>query len=401
MRRFRVLLILAIASALAPLSMDLFAPSIPNATRDLGATPEALKLTIILFMAGYGVGPFLWGFMADRLGRRRAILTGLGCYLLGSLGCLLAPGVTELSAFRVLQGVGAAAGVVVARAVLRDVYGPAGATKAISTMFMILVWVPITAPLIGGLMSSLFEWRTTFLVMGLTATATWLAALLWLSETNPRQLNAEARKRDRWNEIVLHPTFLRHAQANMFCIAAMLLFLSNYSYLTERLYGFSAGLNGYVLAGFNAVISAGVYLVRLVVPRRGVEGTIQLGLWMNWLGWFALLLLAFFTPRYPALMVPCIATAGIGMGMVLSLTAGQALIPFTFAVGTASALFIFMQSGGASLINFLFGKRTEISLLYLASALALCALAALVLSKAIRRPRQKNGYAIGNGEDGR
>jgi DHA1 family bicyclomycin/chloramphenicol resistance-like MFS transporter len=301
------------------------------------------------------------------------------------MGCLLAPGISELSAFRVMQGVGAAAGVVVARAVLRDVYGPTGLTKAISSMFLIMVWVPITAPLMGGIMSSLFDWRVSFLVMASIAGATLVGSIVWLSETNPAVVQSALPEHDRWTDILANPTFLRHALANMFCIATMLLFLSNYSYITEALYGFSARQNGYVLTGFNAVISAGVYLVRLSAPRIGVEKSIQLGLWMTTAGWALLWIVSLLAEQTLTLMLPCVALACLGMGMVMTLTVGQALISFTYAAGTASALFIFVQSTGASLINFLVSTRYEVTLLHITSVLAICSLLALAVSKGIGR----------------
>lgn len=385
MRRLRVLFVLAIASSLAPLSMDFFAPSMPNATRDLGVAADALKSTIVLFLAGYAVGPFLWGALADRWGRRKVMLIGLGSYLLASVGCALAPGITELAVFRVLQGTASAAGIVIARAVLRDVYGPAGATRAIASMFMIMVWVPISAPLIGGFMNSLFDWRVSFVVMALVAGITLLGSSAWLAETLAPVAQGAPGERNRWVEVLTNATFMRHALANMLCVTMMMLFLSNYSYITEVMYGFTPRQNGYVLAVFNAAVSAGVYLVRATVPKIGVEPTIQAGLWMAMIGWLALWLLSLQAVAVPELMLLFVALACLGMGMVLTLTGGQALVPFTFAAGTASALFSFIQSAGASLISFAAGSLFAITLSHLGALLFASALLALVVSRVLGR----------------
>lgn len=359
----------------------------PNVTRDLHTSAEAVKTTIVLFLVGYGIGPFMWGALADRVGRRKIMVIGLGCYVLASIGCVFSPGILEFSLFRVAQGIGAASGAVVARAVLRDIYGPTGTTKAISSMFLIMVWVPITAPLVGGIMGSWLDWRIIFLVMALIAGATLLGSLVWLSETKPVDSGPVPPTALAWTKVLTNPTFLQHTLPNMFCIAAMLMFLSNYSYITEGLHGFSARQNGYVLAAFNATIAAGVYLVRFLVPRIGVEKSIDAGLWMALAGWIVLWLVMLLTERNLTPMLPCLALACLGTGIVITLTVGQALTPFSYAAGTASALFILVQSTGASAINFLVAKQLEVTPVYLAAVLVLCSGLALLAAKGVSRAR--------------
>jgi DHA1 family bicyclomycin/chloramphenicol resistance-like MFS transporter len=281
----------------------------------------------------------------------------------------------------VVQGFGAASGAVIARAVLRDVYGPAGATQAISGMFLIMVWVPVTAPVLGGLVSALFDWRASFLVMAMVAGTTLVGAWLCLVETQPANLHSGLPEPAGWTSVLTHTTFLSHALANMFCVATLLIFLSNYSYLTEALYGLSARQNGYVLAGFNASIATGVYFVRFCVPRIGVEKSIRTGLWMACAGWILLATISPQAEHNPVFMLPCLAAACLGTGMVLTLTVGQALVPFTHAAATASALFIFMQSAGASTITHLATAFVDVTLLHLAVILSICALLALIISR--------------------
>ena len=138
---FTLIFILAIASTLAPLSIDFFAPSMSGASHALATSASAIQSTLYIFFIGYAVSPFLWGALADRIGRRRVMLAGIIVYSLASIACYFSSGILELSVARLLQGVGAASGVVIARAVLRDIHGPTGATKAISGMFLIMVWM--------------------------------------------------------------------------------------------------------------------------------------------------------------------------------------------------------------------------------------------------------------------
>ncbi len=384
---------LAIASSLTPLSLDFFAPAMPDATRELGTSASAIQATLYLFLIGYALAPFLWGALSDRIGRRRIMLTGLTIYVLAALGCLFAKGVVELSVLRMFQGMGAACGVVVARAVLRDIYGPAGATKAISGMYMIMVWFPISAPILGGYLTSSSSWRFSFLIMALIAIATLVGCLRWQTETRPVVPESHHRSGKGWTSILTNPVFLRYSMTNTFCLTAMLMFLANYSYLIEKDYQLGASESGYVLAIFNANIAVGVYIARLLVPRFGVETSIVIGLCVALGGW--LCLTAGSMNTMPVASLLAIALACLGTGIVISLTIGQALVPFTYNAGTASALFICIQSIASALINFTINQLLVSTLIYMSLALAAASLLALLCMLFIgkQRPSHTAGAA--------
>jgi len=385
MHSTRVFLLLAIAGSMSTFAMDFFAPAMPNAMRGLGTSAEAMKTAVILFLFGYGISPFIWGPLADRLGRRRVIMIGLSLYALASVACMLAPSIEVLSVFRLLQGAGAACTAIVARSVLRDVHGAEGTTKAISRMFLVMVWFPITAPLVGGLMNSVFDWRAAFLVMTFASCAVLVACIAWLKETRPDHARSEAAETGPVREIFSHRTFLRYTMANMFSYTAMLYFLANYSFVTEKLYGLSPQQNGYVLTAFNAAVSAGFYFVWVAVPRLGADGSIRAGLWMAAIGWIGFLLASMVAHAAWAVILPTVLLACLGTGMVVSLTVGQALVPFPHAAGTASALFILVQSIGASVLNFVASQLFEVNQVVMASFLAGCAVFALTIAGLLGR----------------
>jgi len=386
---FLLIFVLAVTSTFAPLSVDFFAPSMPGATLDLATSAMAIQSTLYIFFIGYAVSPFLWGGLADKFGRRRVMLAGILFYCLASGGCFVAPGIFELSVFRFLQGVGAASGVVIARAILRDIHGPAGATKAISGMFLIMVWIPILAPVLGGYLATDFGWRTSFFVMALIAGLSLLGCYFWLTETLPDKTPILSRRKGNWSEVIINPVFIGNALANMFCIGTMLLFISNYSYLSEQHFQLSTAQNGYVLATFNTGISVGVYLVRFFAPRLGVKKTISLGLWVALAGWVSLWGLCLGVVPTPTIMLAPILLACLGTGMVISLTVGEALVPFAYVAGAASALFVFVQSAGSSLISFFVSLVSDNSLGVVTTALVLCSLLAMASMKLIQ-PKAKS-----------
>jgi len=384
---YKLIVMLAIASSLAPMSMDFFAPAMPDATRDLSSTAAAVQSTLYMFLIGYALAPFMWGALADRMGRHKIMLGGLMVYIVASLGCYFASGVFELAFMRMLQGIGAACGVVLARAVLRDIYGPAGATKAISGMYMIMVWIPISAPILGGYLSASFNWRLSFLIMAMIAVFTLMGSLLWQTETKPAKPENTSSREGSWRSVLSNTIFLRYSMTNTFCLTTMLLFLSNYSYLIEKYYQLGASESGYVLAIFNASLSVGVYVARAVVPQLGVDKSILAGLILALTGWLGLLGISMNSLSAPGFSLIAIALACLGTGMVISLTIGQALIPFSYNAGTASALFICVQSLGSALINFLVSHYFASSLITISVVLAVSSLFALLSMLGISKQR--------------
>ncbi len=380
----KLVVVLAVASSLAPLSMDFFAPAMPSATRDMGLAENAVQSTLYLFLLGYAVAPFVWGMLADRAGRKKVMLAGLSVYIAASIGCFVSNDLAMLSWMRLLQGVGAASGVVLARTVLRDIHGPEGATKAIYNMYQLMIWIPIASPILGGYLSLHFSWRLSFLVMALMATVTFVGCFFWQHESRPERTRVSAAPESRWYSILRHPDFIRNALANTFCITTMLLFLANYSFLAEKHYQVDASGSGFILAVFNASLTIGVLLVRFIVPRLGVENSVRLGLSLALTGWLGLLILNLAIQAPASALLP-IALACIGTGIVISLTIGQALIPFTFNAGTASALFICMQSGGASLISFTVSRNAASSLISISLLIACSSLLALLSMLLIKK----------------
>ena len=373
-----LLIVLAVAMAFGPISVDFFTPFLPGVTRNLGWSMLQLQVSIYSFFMGYGLAPFVWGGLADHYGRRKVMLAGLIVYCIGTVFCMLAMNIGMFTVARFVQGAGAATGVVLSRVILRDIHGPQGATRAISSMYLIMVWIPMVLPLLGGYMALKFAWQAGFAFMLLTGLLTLTASYYLLMETFPSTRSTRPRETSQWRGILSNRIFLKNALTNMFGMSVLLLFLSNYAYLTDELYGFSPKQNGYVLAVFNVAIAAGVYLVRIFVPRIGVRPTIYTGVWVLFLAWSFNLVQVLIGIPFLALLVAAILLGSIGCGMVLTLTTGQALIPFSNNTGAAAAMFVFVQSSGAAAISFLAGMVFGSSLSSVSLAMWLCASLAAV-----------------------
>jgi DHA1 family bicyclomycin/chloramphenicol resistance-like MFS transporter len=154
--------VLALLTALGPLSTDMYLPSLPAIRADLGATTAGTQLTLSAFLLGFAVGQFVYGPVSDRVGRRPVLLFGLALFTLASLICTLAPSIETLVAARFVQAIGASGPIVLGRAIVRDLYEGARAGRELSRMSTIMGVVPAAAPIFGGLLYQAFGWRSNF-----------------------------------------------------------------------------------------------------------------------------------------------------------------------------------------------------------------------------------------------
>src|SRR3954468_20232977 len=161
----RMALILGAFVAIGPLTIDMYLPALPTITRELETTSAAVQLTLTGTLIGLALGQLVLGPLSDALGRRRPLLAGTGLHVLASVLVLVAPNLAVLGALRVLQGVGTAAGAVIAIAIVRDLYDGRAAATMLSRLFLVLGAAPVLAPTIGGELLRYTSWRGIFALL--------------------------------------------------------------------------------------------------------------------------------------------------------------------------------------------------------------------------------------------
>jgi DHA1 family bicyclomycin/chloramphenicol resistance-like MFS transporter len=176
-------------AAVGALSIDMSLPAQPDLARRFGASSGTVQLTLSVFLVGFGCAQLVIGYLSDALGRRPVLLAGLALFTVSGFACAVAPSIEALIAFRVLQGIGAAAGPVLARAMVRDVQPGAQAARLLSVMLAAVAVAPMIAPTFGGALLAAFGWRAIFAALALGSAV--LLALVWL--TLPETLPVERR----------------------------------------------------------------------------------------------------------------------------------------------------------------------------------------------------------------
>jgi DHA1 family bicyclomycin/chloramphenicol resistance-like MFS transporter len=183
----RLILILGAISAFAPLSIDMYLPGFGAIGREFGASAESVQWTLSAFFIGLAAGQFLYGPLADHFGRKPPLALGLVLYILASIGCGLAPNIETLIAMRVLQAFGGSAGVVIAQAMVRDLFEPQVGARVLSRLWLVFGAAPIIAPTVGAWVVHVASWRAVFWILAAIGIVCLLATTLLLDETRPRR----------------------------------------------------------------------------------------------------------------------------------------------------------------------------------------------------------------------
>lgn len=249
----RLILLLGALAACGPLGTDIYLPSLPSIAAAFGVPAAAAAATLTAFIAGFSIGMLLYGPMSDAYGRRPVLLAGLGLFVLASVACCVASSIELLLLVRFLQALGAGAASVLARTIARDAHEPDEASKVLSMVALVTAIGPLLAPLIGGQLLLLGNWRTVFVALTLFGALCAVAAWLRVPETWPREKRANAavlRSFAAYGRLLGDPSVWGHLLCGGMVFAAMFTYIAEtpfvfiqYFHISPQHYGLFFGLN--------------------------------------------------------------------------------------------------------------------------------------------------------------
>jgi MFS transporter, DHA1 family, multidrug resistance protein len=337
---------LGILSAFGPVSIDMYLPAFPQIARDLGASTGAVQLTLSLFLVGFAGGQLLWGTLSDHFGRRLPLLVGCLSYTLAALLCSASGSITGLIAARFLMGLGGSAGVVVSRAVVRDLFDENASARFYSLMMIIGGVAPIVAPTMGGFMLAYANWRAIFWVIGGFGVICAAAVAVDLPETLPREYRARGHVAlvfRRYAALLVNPKYIGFAVASGFSFGVLFAYISSSSFVFIQIYGVSPQRFG-LFFGSNAI---GLYcagqlnrwllrrfasrqiLVRACIANAAVAALLVVVAVTGFGGFWAFFLTLFL----------CVAS----LGLIFPNIVAAAMRPVAEVAGSASALLGMLQ----------------------------------------------------------
>lgn len=371
---------LAALTALGPLATDMYLPAMPSMAQALGTGPDQVQLTLSLYMAGFALAQLFCGPISDRFGRKPVMIAGFGVFLLASLLCAFAPNIEWLLTGRFLQAFGGAAGPVLGRATVRDIYDPLDAGRVLSYMASTMALAPALAPIVGAGLLLFFGWESIFLLLAGYAAIMLVILAWWLPEPlapERRQSIAPSTVLANYRRLLSQREFVGYTLTNASAFAGMFAFLSGSSFVLIEFMDVSPNLYGLlftlIVSGFfSGSLISGHYsrrlgrkrLLRLATPLCALGGVSMatfslLGIYSPW-----------------AIILPHIFYM-IGFGIVMPQSMAGALAPNPECAGSASSLFGFLQMTVAALGGALVGQfhdgtsQTMAIVISLSGALAL------------------------------
>ncbi|MEV7623391.1 multidrug effflux MFS transporter [Actinoplanes sp. NPDC089786] len=283
-QRIKLVLVLGALIAIGPLTIDMYLPSLPSITDDLSATAAQVQLTLTGTLLGLALGQLVIGPLSDKFGRRTPLLAGVAVHVLASVLCVIAPNLAMLGTLRVLQGLGAAASMVVAMAIVRDLFTGYAAATLISRLMLVMGAAPILAPTLGSITLTWTSWRGVFVVLAVYGIGIITVAALALPETlaveNRRSGGVAGTLRD-YGRLFADRSYIGLILVAGLAMAAMFAYVSGSSFVFQGQYGLSEQQFGFVFGagaiGLIAATQANPILLKRWSPARVLSSALVVG----------------------------------------------------------------------------------------------------------------------------
>jgi DHA1 family bicyclomycin/chloramphenicol resistance-like MFS transporter len=392
----RLVLLLGSLSAFGPLSMDMYLPGLPSMARDLSAPAWAAQLTITASMVGLAGGQLVAGPISDALGRRRPLLAGLAAYMAASLLCAMAPSIWLLLVFRVVQGAAGAAGIVIARAIVRDLHTGVAAARTFALLMLVNGLAPILAPLVGGELLHVTDWRGIFVVLAAIGAVLLVAAWTMLAETlapaarHGGGITATLRV---FGNLVGDREYLGYALAMGMAFGAMAAYIGGSPFVLQDIYDASPQVFSLLFALNAGGIVLASQIGRGLVDRFGPRRLLDAGVTLSACGGLGVLGSVVLDIGLPTLL-PSFFVLVSSIGLVFPNATALALADHPRTAGSASAglgLSQFAIGALAAPLAGVAGSHTALPMAIVAAALSVGSLVCLVL---LTRPSAPHGAPL-------
>ena len=378
----RRLLVLAMATALGSLSIDLYLPAFPELAADLQTSQAAVQITLTACVIGLAVGQLVAGPLSDSFGRRAPMALGLLGWSLASVLCAFAPSIETFTALRFAQGLAGAAGLVVARAVVRDLASGPQMVRAFAQLMLIVGVVPILAPTVGGIMLRFMPWQGLFVALSVFGLIGVAAVWFGLAETLPPNRRRPGGLRTAlgsYGVLLRDPGYLRSSSVLAFTFAALFTYVSGSAFVLRSVFGLDASGYGLMFAAHSVSLVAGNQLSGRMASRWPARRHLAGALGVALLGAIGLTVVALTGVGGLTAAMGTVVVTVFGIGLSLPVASSIALAGHPERAGAASALLGLLQFSVGGVIAPLVGALGTRSMLPMAAAMGACLVVAIVL----------------------
>ncbi|AXK83568.1 MFS transporter [Pseudolabrys taiwanensis] len=372
---WRLLALLMLMTGVGPATLNIVVPALPTLVKALATDTATVQLTLSLYLFSFATAQLVLGPLSDRFGRRPVILAALALNMLVSFAAIAASSIHMLIVARILQAIGASGGVVISRAIIRDLYDRDRAAGMIGLVTTAMVIAPMVAPLIGGLLDTAFGWEAIFVAIALLASTAVIWAYFTLPETRPAAApQSPGLLIDEWRRLLRHPRFYGYVLIGAFGSAPFFVFLGGAPHVVITLMGRSSAEYGLWFAVMSFGYMSGNFTVSRLSQRFGVDALIVAGLVVELIGCVVTVaLIATFKNATPALIFLPQLVVSYGNGLLMANSISGAISIRPQAAGSASGMagFVQMSVGAAStqIVSFLLvGAATGLPMAWMAVA---------------------------------
>jgi DHA1 family bicyclomycin/chloramphenicol resistance-like MFS transporter len=383
-------IVLGLLTAIGPFAIDMYLPSLPSVATSLGTNADGALASMTAFFITFAIGQLVYGPSSDLFGRRWPLVIGIALFVIASIGCALATSIEQLVAFRMLQGFGGAAGMVVSRAIVHDLHRGVEEARLLSLLMLVFSVSPILAPAFGNAVVALTSWRGVFWLVGAIAAAGLVLIALFVPETRPRAARAESKLADvlaACRKLLTDRGFIGLTIVSSFAFAGFLVYLSNSPFVLSQQYGLSPiqysiafsinAISFFAAMQLNGWLGQRFGLARLILPAvLGYAAVMALLLGLVALGIDGL-----------AVVSPLLFIGYSFLGIILPVSSVLALDKHGAIAGTASSLMSAFQLATGSVMGALSGMLGDGSILRLVAAIAACAGVAVLAQLTLARSR--------------
>jgi MFS transporter, DHA1 family, multidrug resistance protein len=357
-----VVLVLSLLLGIQPVTTDLYLPALPSLTDGFGAPMSQAQLTLSTLLLAFGISQLFWGPLSDRFGRRPVLLCGLGAYTLASVGCALAASMPLLIVWRTVQGAAMGAGVMGARAIVRDLYAPETGARMMSRGLTGLGVIACVCAPLGGLLADVWGWRYALTTLAVFGALSLSVVALRFEETIPRKnplALQPATLVTTWLTILRHPTFLAWSALTTAGYAGLVTFLASSSFVFIKVLGLTRTQYGLVMFSMSFAYMTGTVLCRRLLPHFGVRRSVAFAGVLTLVGGTLTGVLALMGIHNAwAIMLPYYVFM-LAHGVHQPCGQSGAVAPFPHAAGAASALNGFFMMAAAFGVGAWIGLRLD------------------------------------------
>ena len=382
---------LGLLSAIGLFALDMYLPALPTISANLNANSHEVQASLISFFAAMAVSQIVYGPLSDMFGRKRPLYVGLSLYAIGAIGCALSPSIEWLIAFRFLQGMGACAGVVISRAIVRDLHTGPAAAQLMSRLMLVFSVSPILAPLAGSIVTVFGDWRLIFWVMVGAGAVGAIVAVFFLEETRlpaARSESSLAGALKSYGTLLRDPYYLGLVLIASFGMSSYMIYVANSSFVLIEHYGLSPTFYSIVFS-CNAVAFIGMSQLNGWLSRKiGLRKVIRSAVF----GYSTMMVVLAFVTLLGIDRLDVMAAflfGGYGfLGMIIPTAAVLALEHHGRIAGTASAMMGTIQFVTSAVVVGLGGMFADGTSLPMVTVIAVCSVVVFMLSLAVLRSRQ-------------